>query len=187
MNRKPNMLLSLRRIVLTAILICSCHWILLAQTAVKYPVPTGNPHQLFFLQRDPNTNTIVYELNFKSNGELDSENPVHPYWIRYQDKGQKEELNYIQRNFAYGLKSKNLSKDQYELHFVSYKTKLFFLKKGTDNKFSLFTDINKKQAIIKQIFVRVKGGSFWLPNVEYVELKGVDPITGLEVVEKMKI
>jgi hypothetical protein len=157
------------------------------QTAIKYPVPTGNPHQLFFLQRDPNTNTIVYELNFKTNGELDIENPVHAYWIRYHDKGQKEELNYIQRNFAYGLKSKTLGKDNYELHFVSYKTKLFYLKKGADNKFVLFTDINKKQAIIKQIFVRVKGGSFWLPNVEYVELKGTDPTNGTEVVERMKI
>jgi hypothetical protein len=51
----------------------------------------------------------------------------------------------------------------------------------------IVTDINKKQAIIKQIFVRVKGGSFWLPNVEYVELKGTDPTTGAEVAEKMKI
>ncbi|OYU55477.1 MAG: DUF4833 domain-containing protein [Chitinophagaceae bacterium BSSC1] len=180
-------LLPLRRILLTGYIVFACFLTVFGQTAVKYPIPTGNPHQLFFLQRDPNTNTIVYELNFKSNGELDMENPVHAYWIRYQDKGQKEELNYIQRNFAYGLKSKTLAKDQYELHFVSYKTKLFFLKKGADNKFSLFTDINKKQAIIKQIFVRVKGGSFWLPNVEYVELKGTDPVNGTEVVERMKI
>ena len=180
-------LLPLRRFLLIGLFFIACNSLSYAQSGIKYPVPTGNPHQLFFLQRDPNTNTIVYELNFKSNGELDIENPVHPYWIRYQDKGQKEELNYIQRNFAYGLKSKTLSKDQFVLHFVSYKTKLFYLKRGADNKFSLFTDINKKQAIIKQIFVRVKGGTFWLPNVEYVELKGTDPSNGAEVVERMKI
>ena len=52
---------------------------------------------------------------------------------------------------------------------------------------AFITDINKKQAVIKQIFVRVKGGSFWLPNVEYVELKGIDPTNGAEVVERMKI
>jgi len=180
-------LLPLRRFLLTGCFVFVSFLTVFGQTTVKYPIPTVNPNQLFFLQRDPNTNTIVYELNFKSNGELDMDNPVHAYWIRYQDKGQKEELNYIQRNFAYGLKSKTLSKDQYVLHFVSYKTKLFFLKKGADNKFSLFTDINKKQAIVKQIFVRVKGGSFWLPNVEYVELKGTDPSNGAEVMERMKI
>jgi Domain of unknown function (DUF4833) len=180
-------LLPLRRFLMTGFALIAVCFLSFGQTVVKYPVPTGNPNQLFFLQRDPNTNTIVYELNVKSNGELDMENPVHPYWIRYQDKGQKEELNYIQRNFAYGLKSKTLSKDQFVLHFVSYKTKLFYLKKGSDNKFSLFTEINKKQAIIKQIFVRVKGGTFWLPNVEYVELKGTDPTNGAEVIERMKI
>jgi hypothetical protein len=156
------------------------------QTVLKYPTPTGNPNQLFFLQRDPNINTIVYELNFK-NAELVEDEPVHAYWIRYQEKSQREELNYVQRNFAYGIKSKKLSEDHYELHFVSYKSKLMYLKKGADNKFNLYTAINKKLAILKQIFVSVKGGSFWLPNIEYVELKGTDPATGMEVVERMKI
>jgi hypothetical protein len=181
------MLLPLRRFWLIGFVILSCSLTISGQFVVKFPVPSGNPYQLFFLQRDPNTNTIVYELNYKSNGDLDTENPVHAFWIKYQDKGQKEELNYIQRNFAYGMKSKTLSKDHFELHFVSYKTKLFFLKKGADNKFTLFTEINNKQAIIKQIYVRVKGGTFWLPNVEYVELKGIDPATGAEMVERMKI
>ena len=62
-----------------------------------------------------------------------------------------------------------------------------YLKKVNDNKFGLYTSINKKIAILKQIFVSVKGGSFWLPNIEYVELKGTDPTTGMEVVERMKI
>ena len=158
----------------------------ISQTALKYPTPSGNPNQLFFLQRDPNINTIVYELNFK-NAALVEDEPIHAYWIRYQEKSQREELNYVQRNFAYGLKSKKLSADQYELHFVSYKSKLMYLKKGNDNKFGLYTSINKKIAILKQIFVSVKGGSFWLPNIEYVELKGTDPTTGMEVVERMKI
>lgn len=62
-----------------------------------------------------------------------------------------------------------------------------YLKKSNDNNFYVFTDINKKQAILKQVFIRVNGGSFWLPNIEYVELKGIDPNTGVEVVERMKI
>ena len=62
-----------------------------------------------------------------------------------------------------------------------------YLRKSNDDKFYVFTDINNKQSILKQIFIRVNGGSFWLPNIEYVELKGIDPSTGLEVVERMKI
>ena len=82
-------LLPLRRILLTGCFFFACYMTVIGQGTVKYPIPTGNPNQLFFLQRDPNTNTIVYELNVKSNGELDMDNPVHAYWIRYQYKGQK--------------------------------------------------------------------------------------------------
>lgn len=158
----------------------------IAQRDARYPTPSGNQNQLFFIQRDPNINTLIYEINLNK-GALVEEEPVHVYWIRYADKGQKEELNYIQRNFAYGVRSKFVSKDNYEIHFVSYKKKQMFLRKSTDNKFYIFTDINKKQAILKQVFVRVNGGSFWVPNIEYVELKGIDPVTGLEVVERMKV
>jgi hypothetical protein len=157
-----------------------------AQRDARYPTPSGNNSQLFFVQRDPNINTLIYELNLK-NGTIVEDEPIHVFWIRYAEKGQHDDLNYIQRNFAYGIKSKMISKDNYEIHFVSYKKKLMFLKKSADNKFYVFTDINKKQAILKQVFVRVNGGSFWVPNIEYVELKGIDPISGLEVVERMKI
>jgi hypothetical protein len=158
----------------------------LAQRDARYPTPTGNGNQLFFIQRDPNINTLIYELNIK-NGVLNEEDPVHVYWIRYAEKGQHDDLNYIQRNFAYGIKSKMINKENYEIHFVSYKKKTMYLRKSSDNKFYVFTDINKKQAILKQVFIRVNGGSFWVPNIEYVELKGIDPSTGVEVVERMKI
>src|ERR1700753_4000546 len=66
----------------------------------KFPVPADNVSRLFYVQRNPNTNTIIYELNNKD-GHLDTENPIHVYWIKYADKGQLEELNYIQRKLAY--------------------------------------------------------------------------------------
>jgi len=152
----------------------------------KFPEPVGNANQLFYLQRTANTNTIICELNVK-NGNLDLEDPVHVYWIRYSEKGQKEELNYIQKKFAYGVKSKLLSKDKYELQFVSYKKYSMYLMKDADNKFNVYGAINQKQAIVNRIFVKINGGSFWVPNVEYVEIKGIDPATGKEVMERRKI
>jgi len=152
----------------------------------KFPVPSGVPHQLFYLQRTSNTNTIVAELNYKD-GVLDPEDPVHMFWIRYGEKGQKEELNYIQRKFAYGVKSKQVGRDKYEVHFVSYKKYPMYLMKGSNNKFNVYGTINQKQAILHRIFVKINGGSFWTPTVEYVELRGFDPETGKEVMERMKI
>ena len=152
----------------------------------KFPVPQGNKNQLFYLQRTPNTNTIVYELNYNKE-VLDAEEPVHVFWIRYTEQGQKEELNFIQRKFAYGLNSTLIAKDKYRLNFVSYKKFLMFLVKGPDNRYNVFATINQKQVILNRIFVKISGGSFWSPNIEYVELKGIDATTGKEVMERMKI
>jgi hypothetical protein len=47
--------------------------------------------------------------------------------------------------------------------------------------------INQKQAILNRIFIKINGGSFWFPNVEYVELSGFDPATGAPVSERRKV
>jgi hypothetical protein len=160
--------------------------VMVAEAQDKFPVPSGNPNQLFYLQRTPNTNTIVCELNYK-NGILDPDEPIHVFWLRFTDQGQKEELNFIQRKFAYGIKSQLVAKDRYELNFVSYKKYPMYLMKGSNNKYNVYGTINQKQAIVNRIFVKINGGSFWQPNVEYVEIKGVDPSNGKEVIERRKI
>ena len=66
----------------------------------EFPVPSGNDKQLFYLQRSPNSNTIVCELNYKDS-VLDEENPVHVFWIVFTNKGQREELTDHYRNMAY--------------------------------------------------------------------------------------
>ena len=157
----------------------------LTQTKI-YPVPAGNSKQLFYLQRTSNTNTIVYELNYK-NGSIDTENPVQGFWIRYQEMGQREELSFIQRKFAYGLKTKKIADDQYELSFVSYKKYKMYLKLGADKKYYVYTDINHKPAVLTSIFIKINGGSFWSPNIEYVEILGLEPNTKAAVKERLKI
>ena len=152
----------------------------------NFPVPKDNAKQLFFLQRTPNTNTIVCELNF-TGGIVDKDDPVHVYWIRYQDKGQLEDLNYVQRKFAYGINSREIGQNKYELNFVSYKKYKMYLMQGADKQFHVFTTINKKQAILTRIFIEIKGGTFWAPNIQYVELTGIDMVTRTIVKERLKI
>jgi phosphatidylglycerophosphate synthase len=157
-------------------------------SADSLPVPTGNPKQLFYLQRTPNSNTIVCELNLKEDGSLNTDNPVHVFWIRYAEKGQRQELNFIQRTFAYGIKSKALDGGKYELHFVCYKKyKMYLTKSAVDNKYHAYGYISKKMAIINRMYIKVNGGSFWSPNVEYVQLDGVDPATGAPLMERIKV
>ena len=158
-----------------------------ASPADSFPVPPSNANQLFYLQRTSNKNTLVYDLNIV-NGVLDKEDPVHVYWIRYSDHGQRQELSYIQRTFAYGVKAVPLANDGgYVMHFVSYKKYLLYLVKAPDNKYRVYATINAKKVVLNRIFIKINGGSFWSPNVEYVEIKGVDPSNGKEITDRLKI
>lgn len=160
-------------------------FVLLAQSA-KFPVPSGISNQLFYLQRTPNTNTIVCELNLK-NGKLDTQTPIHVFWLRYGDKGQREELDYIQRKFAYGISNRKIAENQYELNFVSYKKYKMYLQLAADGKFHVYTLINKKMCILNKIYIEIKGGTFWVPHVEYVEISGTQPAANQPEIERLKI
>jgi phosphatidylglycerophosphate synthase len=154
-----------------------------------FPVPKGITNQLFYLQRTHNTNTIICELNLDNRGQLNEDNPVHVYWIRYPEGGIKKELSYIQRVFAYGMKYNKLNNGSYRLHFVCYSKQQFHLMKYQgDNKYHVFATIRQKEAILTRIFVKTdESGTFWKPHVIYFELKGIDPVTGKELMERLAV
>lgn len=154
--------------------------------ADSMPVPKGIKDLKFYVQRDPNANTVVYELNRTAQGTLNEAEPIQVYWIRYAEGGERKELNYIQRKFAYGLNTRKLGKDHYELKFVSYGKLPLYLRKSRDGKYHVYTTINKKEAILNRVFVRIEGGTFWVPNVLYVELSGHDATTGKAVTGRFK-
>ena len=129
---------------------------------------------------------IIYELNLK-NGVMDTVEPVHIYWICYAEHGQREELTELQRKRAYGLATKYITKDHYELRFLADKKYVMNLMKGSDNKFHIYQMINQKQVIFSKIYLQLHGGTLLSPNIEYVVLTGIDPATGAEVSEKKTI
>ena len=155
---------------------------------LKFPVPKGITNQLFYVQRDPNTNTIICELNTNGKGQVNKDNPVHVYWIRYSEDESRKELGYIQRKFAYGIESKALANDQFELRFVSHKKlPLYLTRSDEDNKYHVYVTVNNKKIQVERIFLRIEGGSFWLPNVKYVEIKGMNTSTNASITERIKI
>jgi hypothetical protein len=153
-----------------------------------FPVPPTNPSSLFYLQRTPNANTIICELNEK-NGILDRDEPVKVLWIRYTEQHQRAELSFIQRHFAYGLKEKDLGNGTYELRFVSYKkVPMYLMKSPTDNRHHVYVTIDGRQAVLSRVYIHIDpGGTFWAPNVKYLELKGVDTQTGKELTQRLKV
>lgn len=152
-----------------------------------FPVPKVYDGLLFYLQRTPNTNTVMYELNIdKETGKLDEEEPVHVYWIRYTEPGNpKKELNFIQRKYAYGLKFKRVSENHWEMRFVSTSKRILHLQKAADGKYYVFATVNGVNTVLKRVYIKIDGGTFWSPNVLYIELKGTEVQSGKVNLEQM--
>lgn len=153
---------------------------------LHFPTPKNIDNMLFYIQRDPNTNTAIYTINYQENGKINKSDPIKAYWIRYAEKGDKKDFSYIQRKFAYGIESKTVNNEEFELQFVSYKKLPLTLKKiESDQKYHVFVSVNQKKIQVEKIFVRIEGGSFWLPNVKYAEVTGIDASSNKTITERM--
>ena len=154
--------------------------------ATTFPVPSGVSNQLFYLQRDPNTNTVIYQLRVNRAGHLDEDEPVSVFWLRYDEHGERKELNFIQRRFAYGLTAGKLAVDKYELQFAAYgKVRFFLLRSPTDKSFHVYTTTGGKHLQLERVFLRIEGGTFWAPNVKYIEFKELNTATREPLAERI--
>lgn len=150
-----------------------------------FPIPKFNTKTQFYVQRTPNTNTIMYELNLKG-GQLNDDNPVHVYWIRYAEGGKTQELSYIQRKFAYGVKTTKIGEEKYKLLFAAYDKIPFYLMKSTAGIFHTYVELDGKMVVLKRLYIRIDpGGTFWAPNVKYVEFKGTEVASGKEFIKRI--
>ncbi len=155
------------------------------EDSTRFPVPKGE-NLLFFLQRTKDANTVIYELNFKSSGVLDTENPVKTSWIRYTENGRRKELSAIEEKFAYGVVSRSSGGDQYEIRLAAYRKMPLLLKRSVaDNKYHIFLTCGDKESLLTRVFVQVSGGSFWNPKVDYIDLTAKDITTGREFVHRI--
>lgn len=150
----------------------------------EFPEPKEE-RQLFYLQRDPNTNTIIYGLNVKDN-KLDADNPVHAFWIKYAEGAKKEELTFIQRKFAFGINATQTRNGSYDLHIAAYKKYTLHLMKDASGEYHTYGIINNRLAIMQRVFIRINGGLLFFPNVVYIELKGIDAATGQQLIQRFK-
>jgi phosphatidylglycerophosphate synthase len=150
-----------------------------------FPIPKFNAKTQFYVQRTPNTNTIMYELNMKE-GVLNEEHPVHVYWIRYAEGGKTQELSYIQRKFAYGVKVTKIAEEKFKLLFAAYDKIPFYLMKSTAGIYHTYVELDGKMVVLKRLYIRIDpGGTFWAPNVKYVEFKGTEVASGKEVIKRI--
>ena len=153
----------------------------------EYPTPTKSNELLFYIQRNLNKNTIIYDANFDKNGFLVEDNPINVYWIEYEKSGQKLELGKIEKMYAYGVKcsKSKVSKNEYKVKLVADEKRSFILKQEAPFKASIYTPINNKLSQLEHLFIYADNSGLW-PEVKYIELYGKGLVTGNEIYEKIK-
>lgn len=155
----------------------------------SFPIPSGIDNMLFYIQRTVNANTIIYQLNVDENSKINKTEPIKIFWMKYASDGTRQDLNFIHRNYGYGIEAKLLDEEKqaFSFHFVSHtKRKFYLMKSPKDNKHHVFANVNGRLTIIDNIFIEIDGGTFWVPNVKYAKVKAKDFALQTDVIEIVK-
>ncbi len=152
-----------------------------------YPRPPEDQDLLFYIQRNHDSDTIVYKINRNPDGLINSDLPMHAYWIKYSEGGKIVGLNHMQSKLAYGYESTRISKDLYSFRFVSYKDlTLYIAKDPATDQFRVNVKLNHKHLWLNNIYVyAVEFGVF--PDVKFIELYGEHLSSGFPMYDKITL
>lgn len=139
---------------------------------------------LFKIERNTNTNIVQYDVQVGANGKLDSKTPVVAYWIRHAEQGQKEELSWIQRKFAYGFKSRfDRQSDTVSLEMAADIGRTIRVQKYKGS-YRAMADIDGKPSRIEKIYIHASGKGM-STSVDFIELHGVNLDTKDKAYERL--
>jgi hypothetical protein len=147
---------------------------------------SGMSYNLFHIGRSRDKNIIKYDINLDANGKINTTKPLKIYWVKYTNNNAIEALSYIQNTFAYGVDYYSISSTQVTFKFVSYSKRLITVKKNNEGVFKAFIQSNSKNVELSSIFVQIDGGTFMLPEISFVKLSWIDPVTKTEGSEIIK-
>ena len=108
-----------------------------------WPRP-NDTHQVFYLQRSMNRNTVVYSARFDDAGNLKSD-PLRAYWRRYEEQNQTKPLKMVERMFAYGIKTRaNRGEDSWTVSFAALSLLKAELRQSGPFQAALWASINNQ-------------------------------------------
>ncbi len=145
---------------------------------LDYPVIEDYPSLLFYIQRNQNFNTVVYEINYTPDQILNLNEPILIHWLRYEEgvMVEKQPLNYIQKKLAYGYKFKVISNELVQFEIVSYDDIRFFLGKNKAGRYKVYFVENNINISLQSVYIFAEDlGVF--PQVKWAELFGINSVT----------
>ena len=143
------------------------------------------PNQLFYVQRSPNSNTVVYAARLDANGAIQRGDPVEAFWRKFNIDGSRQPLNFIERMMAYGVRTDRVKAGA---------PITFTIAALPERKLTLTLDASKRpQALIQiggrsvklvYVYLHVVEGGL-MPNVPELDIFGTDIASGKTVHEHL--
>jgi len=139
---------------------------------------------LFIIQRSINKNEVHYDARLDAEGGLDPSEPVEVYWLMLAEDGRREDLNWVERDEAYGFAIEAIPGEQ------SYR---MTLKAEKNRPITVYMDertaraeiaIDGQPSILERIYID-SIEEFFRPKVQFVDLLGTVPRSGEKRTEKI--
>lgn len=142
------------------------------------PVP-DDPNVVFYIQRSGNPNTVVYAARFAREGRLNRRDPVEVFWRRYNTTGEKRDLSYAERTFAWGIRAAPLRDhdNAFLVSLVSYTQRPVVVRVNGEGEAEAILNMEGRTARLIYAYVKTEG-SGRVPSIVHVDIFGEDLETG---------
>jgi len=139
-----------------------------------YPKPTVK-NLLFYIQHNRGKNTFIYQPNFSKPGILNDNSPILVKRQLFDQSGEIKSLTSVQRKFAYGVHTKKIDHNYYEVALVAYPNQKLYLRLDKHHQAFVETTLHGKYLKVERLFIHQREGTSGLnTKVDHITFYGKD-------------
>ena len=142
-----------------------------------------DPNMLFYVERSPNANTVVYAAKLDANGAFDSGTPVEAFWRWFNVDGHKKPLNIVERLMAYGVQTNPATgKQPINFRIAALPERTLTLAWDENKHPEALIQIGGHTVKIAYVYLQVVEGGL-MPSVPALDIFGTDKTSGKAIHE----
>ena len=143
------------------------------------------PNQLFYIQRSPNANTVIYAARLDASGNLDKSTPVEAFWRKFNIDGSKQPLNFIERMMAYGVKLDKTKPGQpVSFSIAPLPERKLTVSLDSEHRPQALLQIGSHKVKVAYVYLHVVEGGL-MPKVPELDIFGTDIASGKAIHEHL--
>ena len=150
----------------------------------EFKVP-DEPNQLFYIQRSPNSNCVIYAAKLDSHDDFDPKTPVEGFWRKFNIDGSRQPLNFMERVMAYGVKLDAVKPRQpITFRVAALPNRKLTLAMDAQHHPEALLQIGSHTVKVAYVYLQVVEGGL-LPSVPSLDIFGTDIASGKAIHEHL--